>query len=118
MKNLFFIAAFLLPVVSFGQLLDGDLITEGRKMVSVTNFVVEDIHEGVLFYELAVNRVGKVTSARLLLDGTTVTSTPARIKAYKYLMGLQFQKGTHYPEFHHVRVKVTLKAPVPVVAPN
>lgn len=103
--------ALAFPILSFGQLMDGEIIDEGRKLLTVTSFIVEDIHAGVLYYELAVDRTGKVTSARLLSEGTTVNSTPAKIKAYKYATSLLFQKGTYYPEFDHVRVKITLVAP-------
>ena len=93
------------------QMLDGSLLDEGRKLVTKTDFVIYDANEGVLFYTLAVDRKGKVTSATLLGEGTTVTFTPTRMKARNYLVTLQFEEGTHYPQFHHVRVKVTVKAP-------
>lgn len=114
MKNLLVMIAFVLPVFSFGQLMDGDLIDEGRKMISTSDFILYDGNEGVLFYELAVDRTGKVTSARLLSEGSTITSTPTRMKARNYLVTLQFEAATHYPQFHHVRVKVTFKEPVPL----
>ena len=110
MKKLLVMIAFVLPVFSFGQLMDGDLMDEGRKMISSSDFVLYDANEGVLFYELAVDRTGKVTSARLLLEGSTITATPTRMKARNYLVTLQFE-ATHYPQFHHVCVKVTFKAP-------
>jgi hypothetical protein len=97
---------------SFAQLMDGSLLDEGRKMISKSDFTIYDSNAGVLYYTLAVDRKGKVTSATLLADGTTVTFTPTRMKARNYLMLLQFEEGTHYPQFHHVRVKVTVKEPV------
>ena len=111
MKKLLVMLAFVLPVFSFGQLMDGDLMDEGRKMISSSDFVLFDVNEGVLFYELAVDRTGKVTSARLLSEGSTITATPTRMKARNYLVTLQFEAATHYPQHHHVRVKVTFKAP-------
>lgn len=109
-----FLALLLFSVSfqTFGQLIDGTLIEEGRKMTSKTDFVIYDQNTGVLFYLLAVDRKGKVTSATLQGDGTTVTFTPTRMKARNYLMTLQFEEGTHYPQFHHVRVKVTVKEPI------
>lgn len=106
--------ALIIPVLSFSQLLDGDLIDEGRRMISSSDFILYDVNEGVLFYELAVDRKGKVTSARLLSEGSTITSTPTRMKARNYLVTLTFEAGTHYPAFHHVRVRVTFKAPTEI----
>ena len=91
---------------SYGQLIDGTLIDEARKMTSESTFKLIDSNEGVAFYQLAVNRKGEVTSATLLGDGTTIISTPTRIKMRNYLMTLKFEEGMYYPEFHHVRVKI------------
>ena len=92
---------------SFSQLLDGTLMDEARKMISVSTFKLIDNNEGVAFYQLAVNRNGEVTSATLLSAGSTIVSTPTRMKMRNYLMTLKFEEGMYYPEFHHVRVKVT-----------
>ena len=80
---------------------------EARKMISVSTFKLIDNNEGVAFYQLAVNRNGEVTSATLLSAGSTIVSTPTRMKMRNYLMTLKFEEGMYYPEFHHVRVKVT-----------
>lgn len=92
---------------SFSQLIDGTLIDESRKMISVSTFKLIDNNEGVAFYQLAVNRKGEVTSATLLSAGTTIISTPTRMKMRNYLMTLKFEEGMYYPEFHQVRVKIT-----------
>lgn len=84
---------------------------EGRKIITTTNFIVEDTREGVIIFNVAVDRTGKVSSAKVDPSETTVVSTPARIVATNYVKTLQFQAGTYYPEFHQVRIKVTLKAP-------
>jgi len=114
MKNLLVLLALAVPVLSFGQLLDGDLIDEGRKMISTSDFILYDVNEGVLYYELAVDRTGKVTSASLLSEGSTITATPTRMKARNYLVTLNFEAATHYPAFHHVRVRVTFKTPIEI----
>ncbi len=92
---------------SFSQLISGDLIDEGRKMITVSTFKLIDNNEGIAFYQLAVNRKGEVTSATLLSAGTTIVSTPTRMKMRNYLMTLKFEEGMYYPEFHHVKVKIT-----------
>ena len=110
MKGLLVICLFI-SGASFGQLLSGDLLDEGRRMVSPKKFVIESRTNGYLTYELAVNREGKVTSARMLNEQSNVKSTPAQIDAYKYVTGLKFEPGTSYPQFHHVVVKITLVRP-------
>lgn len=94
--------------ISFGQLIDGALVDENRKLASPATFKVVDNNEGVMYFQLAVNRKGIVTSASLLTEGTTIVSTPTKIKVRNYLMTLKFEEGTFYPEFHHVRVKVSV----------
>lgn len=114
MKFVIQFTLLFLPFLSSAQLMEGTLMDEGRKMTTKSDFVLYDDNTGVLYYTLAVDRTGKVTSAKMLLDGTTVTFTPTRMKARNYLMTLQFEPGTHYPQFHHVRVKVTVKSTPPV----
>ena len=107
MKTILTSLFVLMCTFSNAQLLDGDIVTEGRKMVGTSNFKVVDPCEGAMYFELSVNRKGEVTSAKYLKEETNYFSTPAKIKVRNYLMKLKFQEGTHYPEFHHVRVKVT-----------
>jgi hypothetical protein len=91
----------------FSQLIDGQLVTDKRSLLTTNAFKVIDNNEGVLFYELSVDRTGKVLSATLIKEGTTVISTPTKIKVRNHLMQLKFGAGTHYPEFHNAKVKVT-----------
>lgn len=108
MKALALFFLLTLSGISFGQLIEGPLLEEGRKLVTVTDFTVKDSNEGVMYFTLAVNRKGVVTSATMESKGTTITSTPTKIIVRKFLMGLKFEEGTYYPEFHHVKVKVTV----------
>lgn len=108
MRVLFIAFLIITNSYSFGQLLSGDLKDEGRKLLSTETFILEGRHDGTVVYELAVDRNGKVTSARLIGDQTTISSTPAQIEVYRHVMELKFQPGTHYPEFHHVVVKMTV----------
>lgn len=108
MKSTLLFLFFSVSTFSFAQLMDGTLMDENRKMTTTSTFKVVDMNEGVVFYELAVNRKGVVTSARLLVEGTTVISTPTRMKVRNFVMKLKFEEGTFYPEFHHVRVMVTV----------
>lgn len=108
MKKFLVFFALMMSFASFGQLIDGTLVEAGRKMTSQSDFKVIDQEEGVMYYELAVNPKGKVTSAKYLYEGSTVISTPTRVVVRNYLMKLTFEEGTHFPEFHHVRVKVAI----------
>ncbi len=93
--------------MAFCQLVDGPIVTDKRVLISTIGFKLIDNNEGVLFYELAVDITGKVTSATLVKEGTTVVSTPTKIKVRNHLMQLKFEAGTHYPQVHKVKVKVT-----------
>ncbi len=110
MKAYLSLITALISLTTFGQLLDGPLIDEGRKLVVSPGFIVTDAHEGVIIFQLAVDRKGNVTSAKIDPSGTTVVSTPARIVATKHVKTFKFQEGTYFPEFHHVRVMITLRA--------
>jgi len=109
MRILIQLSFLVLTFVSNAQLMSGRLIEDERKLLTTTDFIVEDTNEGVLLFELAVNNLGKVSSAKLLTNGTTVVSTPTRMKVKNELMKWKFQEGTYYPEFHHVIVKITTK---------
>lgn len=100
----------LLSSSVYGQVLSGDLKDEGRKLLTPTNFIIEGRINGFAKYELAVDREGKVTSARLI--ETDIKSTPSQVDLRNYLVKLKFEKGTHYPQFHHAVVKFTVVKPM------
>ena len=100
----------MLTSCAYGQILSGDLKDEGRKLVTETNFIVEGRVNGYAKYELAVNREGKVTGAKLL--ETDIKSTPSMVDLRNYVVTLKFEKGTYYPQFHHAVVKFTVVKPV------
>lgn len=104
--------AFLFLFIGFSsnaQLVSGTLIEEGRKAITDIKFVQEGTANGYVVYELAVDREGNVTG--LTLVESTIKSTPTKVNVRNYLKTVKFEKGTHYPQFHHVRVKVTLVVP-------
>lgn len=107
MKILVYIALFF----TFGanaQLISGDVITEGRQLISKSSFKITGSKAGEVYFELAVDRMGNVTSQRLMTEKTTITSTPTRMKAQEYVSELKFEPGTIYPHFQNVVVKVTV----------
>jgi hypothetical protein len=108
MKTTLLFFSLLVSVGSFGQLMDGTLVDENRKLTSTSSFVVSDKNEGIVFYELSVNRLGEVTAAKLLTEGTTINSTPTKMKVRSHVMNFTFTAGTYYPAFQNVRVKITV----------
>jgi hypothetical protein len=107
MKTAIVFSFMVFTRMAFSQLIDGPIVTDKRPLISTIGFKLIDNNEGVLFYDLAVDPTGKVTSATLIKEGTTVVSTPTKIKVRNHLMLLKFQAGTHYPQVHKVKVKVT-----------
>lgn len=102
----------VMALISFSvsaQLMSGDLLQEGRKLISSCDFKLSGASEGEIYFELSVDREGNVSSERLLTDKTTVVSTPTRYRAKELVHGLKFEPGTYYPHFHHVVVKITVK---------
>jgi len=105
MKTLIALSFLFGSFGSFAQLIDGELMNEGRKLTGKHAFIIEATASGWAKYELAVNREGKVTSATLV--ETNLKSTPSKIKLRNHAMGYVFEKGTYYPKFHHVTVKIS-----------
>jgi hypothetical protein len=108
MKKLALIFA-LFCGTAYGQLLSGAIIDEGRQMTSDSKFIVEGMKNGTVKFELAVDREGIVTSIQML--ESTLKSTPAEFELKKYMHTFTFAKGTFYPKFHHVIVKMTVVRP-------
>lgn len=91
---------------SFGQIISGTLKDEGRKVLDNPNFIINGRANGYAKYELAVDRNGNVTSARKVK--TNIRSTPTLISVKNHVNKFKFEKGTYYPKFHHVVVKITV----------
>ena len=105
MTKLFLGTFLFFSSMSFGQVLSGEILDEGRKVTSSIPFVIEGMLDGYCTYELAVDRDGKVTSARLV--ETNLKSTPAKYEVRNYVTKIKFAPGTYYPKFHHALVKIT-----------
>lgn len=105
MKHLLILPLLVLFFNAEGQVLDGSLVAEGRKLLTETDFKVEGTVEGYAIYELAVGRDGKVSS--MTLESSDIKSTPTKMIIGNYLKGLTFTEATNYPKFQHVRIKVT-----------
>ncbi len=103
----FLLISFLLSTsFSFGQLISGTLMEERRPILDKPAYIIEGRVNGWVKYELAVDRKGKVTSARLV--ETNLKDTPAKIDTKNYVKTFRFKPGNYYPKFNHVIVKITM----------
>lgn len=105
MKYLIIIILFL-SNISYSQMISGAVKDEGRKLLDKPAFVIEGMIDGYAKYELAIDREGNVTSSRKVKSD--IRMTPAHIVIKNYVNKFKFEKGTIYPKFHHVIVKITM----------
>lgn len=91
---------------SFSQLVSGAIVDDNRKLITAYDFKIKGNYSGVKYFKLAVNIDGKVTSVKEEVKADSFVSTPASILGYAELKKLVFEKGTSFPQFHHVVVKV------------
>jgi hypothetical protein len=89
------------------QVQSGTLVTSGRKVLGTPSYTINGSASGTVIVELSVNRKGEVTGAKVIQEGTTITSTPSIMKAQNAAKKLKFTPGTHYAEFEQVRIKYT-----------
>jgi hypothetical protein len=88
-------------------MLRGSLMDENRKLLTDdVQYVQNGSITGWAVYTVAVDREGNVTSASL--KDTDLKRTSAKFQIRNYLMTLKFEKGNHFPKFHHVDIKITL----------
>ena len=105
MKHLLILPFLTLFLNANGQVLGGTLVSEGRKLLTETDFTVEGTVEGYAIYEIAVGRDGIVSSMKL--EDTNIKSTPTKVIVRNYLTGFTFTPATNAPPFQHVRIKIT-----------
>ena len=108
MKLLFCVFLLLTTFSVHGQILSGAIVDDNRKMISNTTFVLESNYSGYVVYEIAVNSIGEVTSSRFIDEKSTVFSTPSNMEVKNFLKTIVFEKGNHFPKYHHAMVKVML----------
>lgn len=107
MKKLTLLLLILLPLCTIAQL-GGEIKEDGRKLITDKPFVLEDSHEGTIFFTISVNAEGEITSASVVEDKTTIRSTPAKIKARNYVTKFKFAPGTWYPKYHQGTIRLTM----------
>jgi hypothetical protein len=101
-----FIIAFFISFVGFSQLLSGDLLESNRYLLKPVDFNIKSNIEGVVYYELSVNELGKVTSQRFLSENSTLKSTMSKMDAVNYIKKFEFLGGSLFPKFQYVVVQI------------
>jgi hypothetical protein len=99
---------FLLTFSCSAQLMEGELKDSKRNLLEPFEFQMKETTTGALYYRIAVDRTGKVTSAQLLTDRSTPISTPLQVRARSYALSVKFEAGTFYPAFHSGVIKINL----------
>lgn len=88
------------------QLIEGELIEDGRKILNKPVYIVEGMKDGWAKYDLSVDITGKVTGVELV--ESNLKSTPATTIIRNHVKKFTFEAGTAYPQYHHVIVKITM----------
>ncbi len=103
MNKIILFFAFLLSfsLKSFSQLIEGELVTDKRKIVSdITPIISPSNYDGKILFTISVDSYGNVTSAKIIEERTTINSTPAKIKATNLIYNVKFEPGTYFPKYH------------------
>jgi hypothetical protein len=107
MKTFFIICCIFFSFRTTAQL-SGDIVRDGRQFIEKPSFVMAGSHNGKLVFDIAVNSDGEITAAKFIPSKSTITSTPARVKAQQYIADWLFEKGTAYPKFHQGTITITM----------
>jgi len=109
MKTFLSIIFILFLNYSFSQLISGEIVDDGRVLLTQTNFKLKGANSGVVVFDISVDINGKVTSAVVIPSLTTIKSTPLKMDAKNLVNTFKFQPGTAYPKFHHAKVKISFE---------
>jgi hypothetical protein len=107
MKKILLALTLTLPLLGIGQV-GGEIKKDGRALETDKPFVIEDSHEGTIFFKISVNAKGEITAIDVVDDKTTIRSTPAKIKARNYIADFKFAPGTWYPKYHQGTIRLTM----------
>lgn len=108
MKKLFIvIISFLVINNCFSQIISGEILDSGRKLLTESDFVIKSDRSGEVVFDISVDIKGDVTSATIVTSLTTIKSTPLKMEAKNLINTFKFEPGTFYPKFHHSKIKIT-----------
>jgi hypothetical protein len=103
---LIFSIAICFSSKGYSQLLSGDLIESNRYLTKPVDFNIKSNIQGVMYFELAVNELGKVTSQRFLQEKSTLKSTTCKMDAVNYIKKMEFLGGSLFPKFQYVIIQL------------
>ena len=106
-KSVIIFISFFIVKNSYSQIISGEILDSGRKLITLSDFVIKSDRSGEVVYEIAIDIKGDVTSATIVNSLTTIKSTPLKLDAKNLINTFKFEPGTFYPKFHHSRVKIT-----------
>lgn len=105
----FALLCFLIVAQCSVAQMSGEIVSEGRQMITPFNYLLKGNHDGVITVEIAVNIDGNVTSVQVLRNETTIVSTPTQMMVKEEVKKLKFEKGYHFPKFHRAKLKITIE---------
>jgi hypothetical protein len=106
-KSVIVFISFFIVNNSYSQIISGEILDSGRKLITLSDFVIKSDRSGEVVYEIAIDIKGDVTSATIVNSLTTIKSTPLKLDAKNLINTFKFEPGTFYPKFHHSRIKIT-----------
>ena len=109
MKTATTLLLLVITYAGFSQVF-GEILSDNRGIEKDIEYTIPYSQPGKLIFEIAVDMEGKVTSCVLNKSKSTITATPAMIKAKnKIISNLVFERGYHWPKHHqgYVVIKTT-----------
>lgn len=107
MKKLIVISFLFFASATVAQL-SGDIVRDGRQLLVGDSYLMPGSNNGKLVFDIAVNSEGVITAVKFIPSKSTISSTPARIKAQQYIANWKFEKGTAFPKFHQGTITLTM----------
>ncbi|MEX1000664.1 MAG: hypothetical protein WDZ35_00965 [Crocinitomicaceae bacterium] len=104
-----FQALFLILFICFSanSQVYGDIFIDKRKITKDIDYTIPYSKTGKLVFDIAVDLDGNVTSCILNKEKSTITATPAMMKARnKIVQHLKFEFGLQFPKFHRGYVQI------------
>jgi hypothetical protein len=105
-KSVIIFISFFIVNNCYSQLISGEILDSGRKLITVSDFVIKSDRSGEVVFEIAVDINGDVISANIVNNLTTIKSSPLKMEAKNLINTFKFEPGTFYPKFHHSRIKI------------
>ncbi len=88
----------------------GNIQEDNRKIVTDISYTLYANTTGQMFFDIIVNRQGKITSCILNKDKTNIISTPTMMKCKNRIMqGLTFEVNYTAPERHLGEVLINIR---------